>query len=169
MLFGHLGVGFAVKPAAQNAPLWALLVAGEGLDFLSFAFEAVGLETFAESQVSFNRGIEFLSDGSIPLSHGLLMSVFWSLAAAAITFLLSRDRRTAGIIGLVVFSHWVLDFIVHPPDLPLLFGGSPEVGLGLWASGPGFITSIILEVCMLAGGMAIYWVARKRATVSTSL
>ena len=34
-------------------------------------------------------------------------------------------------IGLAVFSHWILDFLVHRPDLPLLWDG-PMVGLGLW-------------------------------------
>ncbi len=64
------------------------------------------------------------------------------LAALALAFLVSRDWRTAGVIALVVFSHWVLDFISHPmgfgkqvpPDMPLLFAGSPVVGLGLYNS-----------------------------------
>jgi hypothetical protein len=56
----------------------------------------------------------------------------------------------------------VLDFIVHGPDLPLLFGGSPLVGLGLWTSGPGLIISGILELGLLAGGIAVYLVTRRR-------
>jgi hypothetical protein len=55
-----------------------------------------------------------------------------AVVAAAITFLSYRNRRTASIIGLVVVSPWGLDFIVHPGELPLLFNGSPTVGLGLW-------------------------------------
>jgi hypothetical protein len=90
------------------------------------------------------------------------MSVVWSVVAAAIAYLICRDRHTSSIIGLVVFSHWVLDFIVHPGELPLLFNGSPTVGLGLWTSGPGLILSGILEVVLLAGGIAIYLVTRKQ-------
>jgi hypothetical protein len=56
----------------------------------------------------------------------------------------------------------VLDFIVHLPDLPLFFDGSPKVGLGLWATGLGLIVSGVLEVALLAGGVAIYIVTRKR-------
>ena len=67
----------------------------------------------------------------------------------------------------MVLSHWVLDFIVHGPDLPLLFGGSPLVGLGLWTSGAGLNTGGILEVGLLAGDIAIYWAARRRAKART--
>jgi len=93
------------------------------------------------------------------------MCVVWSVVAAAIGYLFYRDRRTSVVIGLMVFSHWVLDFIVHVPDLPLLFDGSPLVGLGLWGSGPGLIISGILEVGLFAGGLAIYLVSRKRTSV----
>jgi hypothetical protein len=56
--------------------------------------------------------------------------------------------------------------IVHSADLPLLFEGSATVGLGLWASGPGFIASVVLEFALLAGGVAIYLVARKRRSAA---
>jgi hypothetical protein len=77
---------------------------------------------------------------SIPWSHGLFMSAAWSAAAFGLVLLASRNTRTSLAVGCVAFSHWVLDFISHPmglgspqpPDLPLLFGGSPKVGLGLY-------------------------------------
>jgi membrane-bound metal-dependent hydrolase YbcI (DUF457 family) len=90
------------------------------------------------------------------------MSFVWSVVVAAIAYLIYRDRCTSGVLGLVVFSHWVLDFIVHSPDLPLLFDSSQKVGQGLWTSGPGLISSIVLELVLLAGGIAIYMVTRKR-------
>lgn len=89
----------------------------------------------------------------------------FAIGLAAIAFLFFRNRRTSIIIGLVVFSHWVLDFIVHPQELPLLFGGSPMVGLGLWIFQPGLVISGILEVALLAGGIVIYLLRRKRTTV----
>jgi membrane-bound metal-dependent hydrolase YbcI (DUF457 family) len=112
--------------------------------------------------MSLDQGLKVLVPASIPWSHGLFMSVVWSVVAAAIAYLIYQDRRTSSIIGLVVFSHWVLDFIVHPGELPLFFNGSPTVGLGLWTSGPGLIVSGILEIGLLAGGIAIYLVTRKR-------
>ena len=93
------------------------------------------------------------------------MSLVWALLAAGIAYLIYRNRKIAGVIGLVVISHWLLDFIVHPPELPLLFSGSPMVGLGLWTTSPGVVVSIFLEVAMLAGGLAIYLIRRnKRAS-----
>jgi hypothetical protein len=66
------------------------------------------------------------------------------------------------MIGFVVFSHWILDFIVHPPDLPLFLSGSPKLGLGLWTSGFGLILSGVLEVVLLAGGIVVYVFARSK-------
>ena len=159
---GHLGIGFAAKPAAPKTPLWALLVASEGLDLLSFGFVTIGIEEVSLNLRDFIQGNITLS---VPWSHGLLMSVMWSVLAAVIAFLFSGERRTADIIGLVTFSHWVLDFIVHPPDLPLLFQGSPMVGLGLWASPPGLIISFILEIILFAGGMAIYFHTKSQGVI----
>ena len=159
---GHLGIALAARPIARKVPLWVLLVASEVLDLLCFGFIALGIEKTGLSHTDFAHGITELTSGVIPWSHGLSMSVFWSLLAAAIAWLVYHNRRASIIVGLVVFSHWALDFIVHPADLPLLFNGSPKVGLGLWSSGPGLLLSIFLEIGLLAGGLAIYLVARKR-------
>jgi hypothetical protein len=143
---GHFAVAFAAKPAAPKASLWVLLVATEVLDLLAFGFMAIGIEHGAP-------------EPSLAWSHGLFMSVIWSALTGAIAYLFFRDRRTSLVIGLLVFSHWVLDFIAHSPDLPLLFNGSPLVGLGLESS---VTVGIIMEFGMLAGGIAIYLFARKR-------
>lgn len=143
---GHFAVAFATKPVAPKAPLWVLLVATEILDLLCFGFMAAGIERAAP-------------EPSFPWSHGLFMSVVWSAVAGVIAFLFYRDRRTSIVIGLLVFSHWVLDFIAHDSDLPLLFNGSPLVGLGLESS---LAVGLIMELSLLAGGIAIYLVARKR-------
>ncbi|HVP22191.1 MAG TPA: hypothetical protein VMS73_10065 [Anaerolineaceae bacterium] len=90
------------------------------------------------------------------------MSLVWSGLAALLTWLVLRDRRTASVVGLVIFSHWLLDLIVHLPDLPFFFDGSPKVGLGLWGSGPGLIFSGVLEFVMLGIGTAIYLNWRKK-------
>jgi hypothetical protein len=143
---GHFAIAFAAKPAAPKAPLWLLLVATEILDLLAFAFMAIGIEHGAP-------------DPSLAWSHGLFMSVVWSVAAGTIVFFFYRDRRTSIAIGLLVFSHWGLDFISHTRDLPLLFNGSPLVGLGLESSIP---VGIIMEFSMLAVGVAIYLLTKRR-------
>src|SRR6267143_4186500 len=75
-----------------------------------------------------------------PWSHGLFMSVVWSAIAVLVAWRVSDSVRTGVLVGLVVYSRWVLDYITHPmtalipsdPVLLLLFDGSPEVGLGLY-------------------------------------
>ncbi len=153
---GHFAIAFAAKPVAPQAPLWTLLVASEALDLLSLGFIAIGVESAGVSYTDLNQGVQVIVPGSIPWSHGLFMSLVWSVVAAALAYLIFRDRRASAVLGLVVFGHWVLDWIVHPSDLPLLFDGSPTVGLGLWTSGPGLILSGVLEVVLLACGLAIY-------------
>jgi len=53
----------------------------------------------------------------------------------------------------VVLSHWVLDAIVHRPDLPLWPGSTTLIGLGLWNS---WIASVTVEVIIFAAGLWIY-------------
>jgi hypothetical protein len=153
---GHLAIGLAAKSAAPKAPLWVLLLASEVLDLLCFGFVAIGIEKLGVSHTDLSRGLTVLAPASIPWSHGLFMSIVWSVVAAAIAYAFYRDHRTAAIVGLAVFSHWMLDFIVHPGELPLLFIGSPMVGLGLWTTGPGLILSGILEIALLTSGVALY-------------
>lgn len=162
---GHLAIAFAAKPLAPRVPLWVLLPSSVLPDILGFAFRAVGIEQSGISVTDAAGGLMMLSPGIKPWSHGLVMSVVWAILAGAIAFLVYRERRASLIMALVVFSHWVLDFIVHPPELPLLFGGSQMVGLGLWTSGRGLIISIILEALLFAGGTTVYLVARRRSAV----
>jgi hypothetical protein len=160
---GHLGVGFAAKRLAPKAPLWSLLAASVTPDLLRFGFKALGLEKpgiYGQKNVS--QGIEVITTRVAPWSHGLFMSVIWAVLFALIAYSVSRDLQSSSVLGLAVFSHWVLDFIVHPPDMPLLFENSPSVGLGLWTTGPGYIASIILEGFLLIGGITIYLWGRKQ-------
>ena len=165
---GHLGLGLAAKPVAPLAPLWVLLLATEVPDLLFFGFEAAGFEHQSVTHTDLNQGVQMLSPGVMPWSHGLHMTLTWSLLVAVMASLLFRNRRTGITLGLLVFSHWILDFVVHPPELPLLFSDSPLVGLGLWGSGPGLMFSGILELSLLAGGIVIYLVNRKRTAVQAA-
>jgi len=158
---GHLAAGFAAKPAASQIPLWALLVASETNEIVYFLFTAIGLEERAVMTMSLTEGVRYLTPASNPWSHGLFMSVVWSLAAAALGFLLYKDRRSALILGGVVFSHWILDFLMHS-NLPLLFEGSPLVGLGLENSGPGFIFITVFDLVILTAAIVLYFHSRKQ-------
>jgi hypothetical protein len=159
-IFGHCAVGLAAKPAAPKVPLAVLLLATVFLDILAMAFHFAGIESVKIG---------------IPWSHGLFMSAIWSVASALLGARIFRDYRAGALIGLLVFSHWVLDLISHPipfssfswrswrwsfghplpPDLPLLFSGSRKVGLGLYNT-MSAVGATILELGMLALGAALY-------------
>ncbi len=163
---GHFAAGFAASPAAPQVPLWVLLVASETNDLLYFLFTATGVEQPASTTMDFQQGVRYLTAGTNPWSHGLAMSLVWALAAAGLAWLVYGQHRPAVMIGLVVFSHWGLDFLMHS-NLPLFLAGSRQVGLGLENSGPGFIFITILDLALLAGGVAIYSIRRKRSPYKT--
>jgi hypothetical protein len=143
---GHVAIALALKPVVPKASLIVLMVATEIIDLLCFGFLAIGIEHIGENPLLY-------------WSHGLFMSVVWSVLAGFLAFLFSRDRRISLVIGLLVFSHWVMDFISHTSDLPLLFSGSPLVGLGLENS---LVAGLIMEFSLLAAGIAIYFIAKPR-------
>ena len=89
------------------------------------------------------------------------MAVAWSIAVAAIYYATRRYTRGAWVISLAVLSHWILDFIVHRPDLPLWPSG-PRVGLGLWYS---WSASIAAEVLIFAAGVWTYGTATRARDV----
>jgi hypothetical protein len=140
----------AAKPVVPTASLGALLLSATAIDVLCGVSVMTGIETVDASGAS-----------SIPWSHGLFMAVVWVIAGAVLAFLLSRERRVSILNGLLVFSHWVLDFVSHPmgmgrdlpPDLPLLSEGSPKVGLGLYNSVPA---ALITEFGLLVAGVLIW-------------
>ena len=159
---GHLAPAFAAKSVTPKTPLWILLIASETNDLLSLLFSKVGMEPkVVIIKMEFVQGIRYLTPVTSPWSHGLFMSVIWAILAAAIVYLFYRDQRTSVVIGSVVFSHWLLDLLMHS-NLSLLFAGSPQVGLGLENSGLGFLFMTVLDLLLLASGLVIYFRARKQ-------
>jgi hypothetical protein len=77
-----------------------------------------------------------------PYSHSLVTAVLWSGIAALCCKPFCRwvgytyTRSAALIVGITVFSHWILDLIAHPRDLPI-YDNTAKVGFGLWNYRPG--------------------------------
>ena len=90
---------------------------------------------------------------SYPITHSLLMGLVWGLLFGMIYYIVKKDSRGAIVLGLCVFSHWVLDLIVHNPVLPLLPGNSPKLGLGLWNNPIG---TAIAESLIFLIGLVLY-------------
>ena len=148
----HAAVALMGRPLAPKAPVWALVAATQVPDVLFFGFQAVGLERQAATQLDLSRGLIYLSQPLIPWSHGLLMCVVWSAVVGGLAHLFFRDWRASLVMGLLVFSHWLLDFTVYP-NMPVLFGNSPVIGLGLITSQAGFIAGSLAEMALIAGGV----------------
>lgn len=146
---GHLAAALAAKKIEPRLPLAALVAATFGLDLLWPAFLWGGLETVRpQPGITAFTPIDF---ESYPWSHSLALALGWGALAAWIA---SRfgTARMALVIGAVVVSHWVLDYVSHRPDLPVWPGG-PKAGLGLWYSVPG---TIVVEGALLGFGIALY-------------
>jgi hypothetical protein len=151
MFIGHFGVAFAAKKLAPRTSLGLLVFATEFLDLIWPIFLLLGVE-----HVRIVPGIMAASPldfTDYPISHSLVTVIGWSVLIGGAYFLISRYRSGAEVVALVVFSHWVLDAIVHRRDLPIIPGGQMRVGLGLWNSWTG---SIILELAFFCAGLLIY-------------
>ena len=150
MFIGHFGVALGARKFAPTASLGTLIFAAEFLDLLWPMFLLLGWE-----HVQIVPGITKVSPfdfSDYPISHSLLAVVGWSIMVGALHFALRRNRRAALVVGVTVFSHWILDFIVHRPDLPLWPGG-PKAGLGLWNS---WVGSISIELIFFTAGLLAY-------------
>lgn len=151
MFIGHFAVGMGAKAARPTISLGTLFLAAQLLDLLWPTFLLLGWE-----QVLIEPGVTEVTPLNFthyPISHSLLSVVGWSLLAGGVFWLFTKSGRGAVVIGLCVLSHWVLDVVMHRPDLPLFPGDSPMVGLGLWSS---LIGSLLVEGGLFVIGLALY-------------
>ncbi len=151
MFIGHFGVGFASQRAAPRAPFTLLVAAPLFLDLLWPIFLLLGLESVRIDPG--NTAFTPLDLHDYPYSHSLVGALVWSILFGSAYLLWRRESRGAWVLGAGVFSHWVLDFITHRPDMPLYPGSATFVGLGLWNSISG---TLVVEVSLFIIGVAIY-------------
>ncbi|HET6668954.1 MAG TPA: hypothetical protein VFH15_01870 [Pyrinomonadaceae bacterium] len=152
MFVGHYGPSFAIKSIERPLRLWVLFIAVQLLDVVWSLLVFIGVE-----KVRIVPGITASNPFDLyymPYTHSLVAAIAWAIAATIFSKVLLNVRNwSAGIlVGAAVFSHWVLDFVVHRPDLPL-YDDAAKVGLGLW-NYP--IIALSLEALLLFGGMLMY-------------
>jgi hypothetical protein len=156
MFVGHYSVALAVRTEQNKIPLWVLFVAVQFLDYIWATLVLLGIEKL--------RVIKGFTAGSMldsyfhPYSHSLIAAVLWSGVAGLCYKLFCRwlgyayTKSAALVVGAAVFSHWILDLIAHPHDLPI-YDNTAKVGFSLWNyRDPEFA----LEVALLALGIALY-------------
>lgn len=152
MFIGHFGLGFGAKKAASNVSLGTLFIAVQFLDLLWPVLLLLDVEhAVIKPGTGHSQPIEFTD---YPISHSLVMVTGWALLFGFVYWLLKKNTRTAFILALCVISHWVLDLIVHLPDLPLHPGNnSPMVGFELWNS---FWGTLLVEGGIFTAGLVLY-------------
>ena len=152
MFVGHYGPAFALKPARKPIPLWVLFIAVQWLDICWTLLVLAGVEKL--------RVVPGFTEASpydlyyMPFSHGLIGAVVLSALLGAVVAAVMREERGRIflVIAAAVFSHWLLDLLVHVPDLPL-YDDSAKVGFGLWRS---LWISLPLELLVLVLGAWFY-------------
>src|SRR6059036_2236028 len=149
MFVGHYGVSFAAKRLDNTIPLWVLFLAVQLLDVGWGILVPLGVE-----KVRIVPGITASNPLDLyymPFTHSLVAALAWSVAAFGVYRFAVRGSTVpaAAVVGGAVFSHWILDFVVHRPDLPL-YDDTAKVGLGLW-NFP--VIAFGLEVALLFGGL----------------
>lgn len=150
MFVGHYAPAFLAAALSPRAPrLGTLFVAAQFLDYGFFALSLAGLEgsRFVPGATAM---MPFVLD--IPYTHSLLGAAALALVAGLAMVAWHGTLRPAAIVAAVVLSHWLIDALVHAPDLTLA-GAPPAWGLALW-NRPWI--AVPLEVALTAGAFAVY-------------
>jgi hypothetical protein len=142
MFVGHYGIALAAKRLSPRTSLGVTFLAVQLLDILWAPAILLGIEHARIVRDYLPASSLRFSD--FPWTHSLVMAIAWS-------WLVFRFSKNA-VLGACVFSHWVLDWVVHLRDLPL-FRGGPEVGLGLWNYRAG---TLVVESVILVLGLLVY-------------
>ena len=160
MYVGHYIAAFALKKKAADLSLGWLFIGVQLVDILFFPFVLLGIErlNLIHNYTETNH-FELVF---MPYTHSLLATFIWS-SVGFITFkyLFKHSSSTSLAFALAVASHWLVDLLVHTPDLPIWSDQSMKLGFGLWnyrwiAFG--------LETVFLFGGIYFYQQSMKVST-----
>jgi hypothetical protein len=160
MGIGHVAVGMALKKSEPRLNLGILVFAAFLADFLLGVFALLGWES---AHVPANFAQLHYMTFTFPWSHGLVPLLVWSaLAALVVRLLWHRHKwasRAAVVVAIVVFSHFILDALVHVRGLPILGDNSWKIGLGLWIH---MGIALTVEAALFACGLVLYLSAVRR-------
>lgn len=154
MTSGHFGFAAVVKSSAPKVPLWALMFSTYILDFVFIILVGFGIESFAPIDPAHPAYGQVLIHANY--SHSLVGAAIIAVIAGIVARW-AWGKRAGLVIGAIVFSHWLLDLIVHRPDLPILpgnLGHLPLLGFGLWQLP---IASAVLELALALVGAFLYY------------
>ena len=152
MFIGHFATGLAAKKVAQKPSLGTLFMAAQFIDLLWPVLLLLGWENVIVDPG--NTIVTPLNFTDYPFSHSMLFVLIWAVLFATVYYFIKKDKVSSIWLGVLVFSHWLLDLLTHRPDLPLMPGsGQTKVGLGLWNS---LVGTMVVELGLFAFGIYIY-------------
>ena len=163
MFIGHWAPALAVAAKRRSPGLATLFVAAQLVDWAFFLFVLLGVEKMRLSPGT--SAVSPLDLYFMPYTHSLLGALAWSAVFAVLVWAVLRDRTAALLAGAVVLSHWLLDLLVHVPDLTIA-GSPPKLGLGLW-NYP--MIEMPLELAITFGALWLYVRARQPAPLRAGL
>jgi hypothetical protein len=151
MFIGHYGPAFGAKAAVRRVPLWVYFIAVQWLDVIWSTLVLLGIEK-VRIVPGFTQG-STLDLYFMPYTHGLIGATMISLVFGGVVSLFFRQQKLAvfAATALAVFSHWLLDLVVHVPDLWIW--GDLKLGFGLWR---WLWISLPLELLSLFAGAWLY-------------
>jgi len=151
MFIGHFAPAFIAAAVSPQSPrLGTLFVAAQLVDWGFFTLALFGVERLrVDPEASVMVPLDLYH---MPYTHSLIGVGIWALACLAVVAILHRSLIAGALAGMVVVSHWLLDWVVHVPDLTLA-GQPPKFGLGLWDY-PW--VAIPLELGLTLGAFAFY-------------
>jgi membrane-bound metal-dependent hydrolase YbcI (DUF457 family) len=151
VFIGHFGAGFAAKKLEPRLSLGTLFMAAQFIDLLWPIFLLLGLERVEIDPA--NTVVTPLHFVHYPYTHSLLAVLGWAALFGGVYLVVRKNLRRALILAGLVLSHWLLDVIVHAPDLPLWPSSDARIGLGLWNSLMG---TLAVEGAIFAIGAFLY-------------
>jgi membrane-bound metal-dependent hydrolase YbcI (DUF457 family) len=151
VFIGHFALGFAAKRAAPQTSLGTLFLSAQFVDLLWPTLLLLGVERVVIAPGA--TAVTPLDFQHYPVSHSLLAVTAWAVMVGGAYVLWRGRRREALVLALLVLSHWLLDALVHRPDLPLTPFGDTRVGLGLWNS---MAATLLLELSIFFVGVWFY-------------
>lgn len=160
MIAGHFGFAALVKAREREVPLWPLMLATVWLDIVFVPLFLAGIETIEPvpgTHGGYGAGI-IHANYTHSVVGAIVLSAILGAACAA-----RWGRRSGVVVGLVAFSHWLLDLLVHRGDLPLLpgnVGHLPTLGFGLWRAP---VAAMMVELALVVAGAWLYFRAARSA------
>lgn len=150
MFIGHFAPAMVAATHRQAPSLPVLFIGAQLVDWAFFGLLLTGVE-----RMRFSPGISAMNPMDLyhmPYTHSLIGSAVFGAVFAALIWFATRNRTGALIGFAVVVSHWLLDLLVHVPDLTIA-GSPPKLGVGLW-NHPAI--EMPLEIGLTMGALWLY-------------